>query len=133
LLFDRGRIENVASPEFKLEMATNTVLQRQDCTKKTPRRQCGGESVSQLPLKDKAFLTFLGRNPPFELLPEAVVSPSIFHEIRRGSSKYWPNPAISVGGGQQGWSAFALRRQRSPDRVGAPVFLYFTAGYAGLA
>jgi hypothetical protein len=27
----------------------------------------GGESVSQLPLKDKAFLTFLDQNPPFEL------------------------------------------------------------------
>jgi hypothetical protein len=132
LLFDRGRIENVASPEFKLEMATNTVLHRQDCTKKTPRRQCGGESVSQLPLKNKAFLTFLGQNPPLELRPKTGVSTSIFHEIRRGSSKYWSNPAISVGG-QQGWSAFALRRQRSPDRVGAPVFLYFTAGYAGLA
>ncbi len=30
----------------------------------------GGESVSQPPLKDKAFSTFLGQNPPFELRPE---------------------------------------------------------------
>jgi hypothetical protein len=27
----------------------------------------GGGSVSQFPLKDKAFLTFLGQNPPIEL------------------------------------------------------------------
>jgi hypothetical protein len=27
----------------------------------------GGESVSQSPLKDRVFLTFLGQNPPFEL------------------------------------------------------------------
>lgn len=30
------------------------------------------ESVSQLPLKDKAFLYFLGQNPPFELRPKVV-------------------------------------------------------------
>src|SRR5947209_6311613 len=33
--------------------------------------QCGrGASVSQSPLKDKAFLAFLGQNPPVELRPE---------------------------------------------------------------
>lgn len=32
-------------------------------------KRCGGESVSQSPLKDKAFLTFLDRSPPFELRP----------------------------------------------------------------
>jgi hypothetical protein len=33
--------------------------------------QCsGGEGVSQSPLKDKAFLSFLGKNPPFELRPK---------------------------------------------------------------
>lgn len=31
---------------------------------------CGGESVSQSLLKDKAFSTFLDQNPPFELRPE---------------------------------------------------------------
>jgi hypothetical protein len=30
----------------------------------------GGESVSQSPLKDQAFSTFLDQNPPFELPPE---------------------------------------------------------------
>jgi hypothetical protein len=30
----------------------------------------GGESVSQSPLKDQAFSTFLDQNPPFELQPE---------------------------------------------------------------
>jgi hypothetical protein len=34
------------------------------------------ESVSQPPLKDKAFSTFLGQNPPFELPPENGISPS---------------------------------------------------------
>jgi hypothetical protein len=33
----------------------------------------GGEGVSQLPLKDKAFLTFSGQNPPFELRPKTGV------------------------------------------------------------
>lgn len=33
-------------------------------------RANGGESVSQLPLKDKAFSTFLDQNPPFELRPK---------------------------------------------------------------
>jgi hypothetical protein len=30
----------------------------------------GGESVSQSPLKDNAFSTFLDQNPPFELPPK---------------------------------------------------------------
>jgi hypothetical protein len=30
----------------------------------------GGESVSQSPLKDQAFSTFLDQNPPFELRPK---------------------------------------------------------------
>jgi hypothetical protein len=33
-------------------------------------RANGGESVSQSPLKGKAFSTFLDQNPPFELPPE---------------------------------------------------------------
>jgi hypothetical protein len=36
----------------------------------------GGESVSQLPLKDKAFSTFPDENPPFELPPKNGISPS---------------------------------------------------------
>jgi hypothetical protein len=41
--------------------------------------QCGGgESVSQHPLKDKAFSTFLCQNPTFELRPKTGVSPPIF-------------------------------------------------------
>jgi hypothetical protein len=36
----------------------------------------GGERVSQSPLKDQAFSTFLDQNPPFELLPENGISPS---------------------------------------------------------
>jgi hypothetical protein len=33
--------------------------------------QCsGGESVSQCPLKTRAFSTFLDQNPPFELQPK---------------------------------------------------------------
>jgi hypothetical protein len=39
------------------------------------RKAAGGESVSQSPLKDKAFLTFLDQNPPFELPPENGISP----------------------------------------------------------
>ena len=37
----------------------------------------GGEGVSQSPLKDQAFSTFLDQNPPFELPPENGISPSI--------------------------------------------------------
>src|SRR6266481_2267923 len=36
----------------------------------------GGESVSQSPLKYKAFSTFLDQNPPFELRPKNGISPS---------------------------------------------------------
>jgi hypothetical protein len=36
----------------------------------------GGESVSQSPLKDQAFSTFLDQNPPFELPLENGISPS---------------------------------------------------------
>jgi hypothetical protein len=36
----------------------------------------GGEGVSQSPLKDQAFSTFLDQNPPFELRPENGISPS---------------------------------------------------------
>ena len=71
----------------------------------------GGESVSQLPLKDKALLTFSGQNPPFELRPKTGISPT------------GPTLSISVAGGQQGWLAFVLRRQRSHVRIvssGAP-------------
>jgi hypothetical protein len=39
--------------------------------------QCsGGEGVSQPPLKDNAFSTFLDQNPPFEQRPENGISPS---------------------------------------------------------
>ena len=35
--------------------------------------QCsGGEGVSQPPLKDKAFFTFVNQNPPFELRPKTA-------------------------------------------------------------
>jgi hypothetical protein len=34
------------------------------------QRLAGGESVSQPPLKDKVFSTFLDQNPPFELRGE---------------------------------------------------------------
>jgi hypothetical protein len=48
----------------------------------------GGESVSQSPLKDQAFLTFLGQKPPFELQPKTGVSPlQSLHGIHRGLSK----------------------------------------------
>jgi hypothetical protein len=33
-------------------------------------KQCGGESVSQSPLKDKVFSIFLGQNPPIEPRPK---------------------------------------------------------------
>ena len=35
----------------------------------------GGESVSQPPLKNRAFSTFFDQNPPFRLRPENGVSP----------------------------------------------------------
>jgi hypothetical protein len=36
----------------------------------------GGESVSQSPLKEKVFPTFLNQNPPFEQRPEKGIPPS---------------------------------------------------------
>jgi hypothetical protein len=65
----------------------------------------GGGGVSQSPLKDQVFLTFLGQNPPFELRRKLALRLQSFHEIHGGSSKCCPS--ISVGGGQQGWLAFA--------------------------
>src|SRR5258708_16728536 len=50
----------------------------------------GGEGVSQSPLKDKAFSTFLDQNPPFELPRKLAFRFQSFHEIHRGSSKYRP-------------------------------------------
>jgi hypothetical protein len=48
-------------------------------------KQCGGESVSQSLLKDKAFSTFLDQNPPFELRPENGISPST-----KACAAQWP-------------------------------------------
>ena len=45
----------------------------------------GGESVSQSPLKDKAFSTFLDQNPPFELPPENGIPPR-----QKAYSTQWP-------------------------------------------
>jgi hypothetical protein len=43
-------------------------LNADEFARRTPSHgHAGGESVSQLPLKDKAFSTFLGENLPFEL------------------------------------------------------------------
>jgi hypothetical protein len=51
--------------------------------------QCnGGESVSQPPLKDQAFSTFLDQNLPLELRPENGVSPQC---CARKSSRYGRN------------------------------------------
>ena len=45
----------------------------------------GGESVSQSPLKDNAFSTFLDQNPPFELPPKwnSALDKSLFHPMAR--------------------------------------------------
>jgi hypothetical protein len=59
-----------------------------------------GEGVSQSPLKDQVFLTFLGQNPPFALRRKLALRLQSFHEIHDGSSKCCLS--ISVGGGQQG-------------------------------
>jgi hypothetical protein len=82
----------------------------------------GGEGGSQSPLNDKAFSTFLGQKRPFELRRKLAFRLHSFHEIHRGLSN-WTNLSISVGGGQQDWLAFALRRQRSHVRIvsGAPL------------
>jgi len=89
----------------------------------------GGESVSQLPLQDNAFSTFLDQNPPFELRPENGVS--------------LPTKACSANGHRQqchqatserqiavaptsliAW-AFALRRQRSHVRIVSSAPLHY--------
>jgi hypothetical protein len=56
----------------------------------TVEKQCGGESVSQSPLKDNEFSTFVGRNPRFELRPKTGVSPYFFVE----SIVARPNPVV---------------------------------------
>src|ERR1019366_6941520 len=61
----------------------------------TVERQCGGESVSQLPLKDKAFLTFFGQNPPFELRSEKGIFGSAKACSAGGPSSTTTPPATS--------------------------------------
>src|SRR5216683_5392702 len=75
----------------------------------------GGESVSQSPLKDRAFLNFLGQNLPFELRPKTGVSPPIFSWNPSWLIQVLAQPSISVSSGQQGWFAFALRRSCQPS------------------
>jgi hypothetical protein len=53
--------------------------------------QCsGGEGVSQSPMKDKAFLTFLGQNPPVELRRKLAFSPQSFHGIHLAHPSTFP-------------------------------------------
>jgi hypothetical protein len=47
----------------------------------------GGEGVSQSPLKHKAFLTFLGQNPPFELRPNWRFASNLFMESIVGHTR----------------------------------------------
>jgi hypothetical protein len=82
----------------------------------------GGEGVSQSPLKDKAFSTFLDRNPPFELRPENGISPS--------AKACAPNGVIDDSAIKQLASAPALVKPEidspgfaSTDRVGMIFFL----------
>ena len=55
------------------------------CWSKSDTQMSGGEGVSQSPLKDQAFSTFLDQNPPFELRPENGISPST-----KACSAQWP-------------------------------------------
>jgi hypothetical protein len=81
------------------------------CHPKPVRAMGGGEGVSQSPLKDQAFSTFLDQNPPFELRRKLAFRSNLF--MKSIVAPPSTGPSISVGGGQQGWLAFALRRQRS--------------------
>jgi hypothetical protein len=91
----------------------------------TVEKQCGGQGVSQSRLKDKAFLTLLGQNLPFELRRKLAFRLQSFSEIDCGSSKYWPNPSISVGGGQQaGWRLSSRRKSHSPEIMSVHQFLF---------
>jgi hypothetical protein len=91
-------------------------------------QQDGGERVSHLPLKNKAFLTFLDQNPPLELRPEngilpstkvcpaqwPVIDDSVIERLAKANCRRTAQP--------EAW-AFALRRQRSHVRIvsGAPL------------
>jgi hypothetical protein len=66
----------IRGPGLKLEMAANIGPIADNLAQRiSGDGQAGGESVSQLPLKDKAFSTFLDQNPPFKLRPEKGGSP----------------------------------------------------------
>src|SRR5690242_8825897 len=58
----------------------------------TAEKQCGGESVSQSLLKDKAYLSVLGQNLPIELLPKSGVSPPT---RRRDTKRLWAPGRVS--------------------------------------
>jgi hypothetical protein len=67
----RGNIAELATTAF---VALLIVLLSVRTIGYTGEQRSGGESVSQLPLKDKAFSIFADQNPPFELRPENGVS-----------------------------------------------------------
>src|SRR5689334_14349233 len=61
----------------------------------TDPKRCGGEGVSQSPLKRGAFLTFRGQNPPLELRPESEVSLIAANDANCGQR----GPRPPLGGG----------------------------------
>jgi len=97
-------------------------------------RANGGESVSQSPLKDKALSTFLDQNPPFELRRKPAFRFQSFHEIHRGSSKYWPNPSISVAvDSRVGWRLPSEGKVTRSNRVGRATSEYAIAAKCRLS
>jgi hypothetical protein len=58
--------ERVRSSNGKIAAAVGLTAHELTRRIRSPR-QAGGESVSQSPLKDKAFSSFLDQNPPFAL------------------------------------------------------------------
>ena len=78
----------------------------------------GGEGVSQPPLKEKVFSTFLDQNPPFELRPE-------------NGFRFRQKPVMrcsAIGGA----GVLPSEGEGSHVRIvsGAPAFLYFAMRYA---
>ena len=97
--------------------------------------QCsGGEGVSQSPLKDKTFSSFLGENPPFELRRNMEFRLQSFHGIHRGSSKYRPNTSIfhrRRTAGSIGVCPPKAKATRS-NRVGSASFSLFCSAVCAL-
>jgi hypothetical protein len=113
------------APDLLAPISKSTTRTQSTCTnwsvggislvRRVPRQSAaGGESVSQSPLKDKAFSTLLEQNPPFELRPNPAFASNLFLESieahRLLATAQFPSAVNS-----KGLLAFVLQGHQAPN------------------